>query len=152
MEMLHDHSFDIDGGPCFNDRPGDVAWSEGSSLPNRVCIFTSNFPGLPQHWRCNFGEPSDREPQRSDNWPAEEACQRGPGAKLWGTAFYTRHALMHLYMCCQHSSVLAQKQVSVLVDQSDIHMSSSFPDQEFSSSCSKKLSGQNIRAHGSLLR
>jgi len=42
--------------------------------------------------------------------------------------------------------------VPVLVDQGDIHMSSNFPDQEFSSSCSKKLSARNIRARGSLQR
>ena len=67
MEMLHDHSFDVDGGPCHCDRPEDVAWAEGSSLPNGLCLFTSYFPGLPQHGGCNFGEPSDRKPQRSDN-------------------------------------------------------------------------------------
>ena len=40
----------------------------------------------------------------------------------------------------------------MLVDEGDIHLSSSFPDNEFSSSCSKKLSARNIRARGSLLR
>jgi len=44
------------------------------------------------------------------------------------------------------------EKVSVLVDQGDIHLSSSFPDKEFSSSCSKQLNARNIRARGSMLR
>ena len=139
LETMRCHSFGFDS----LSRPLNV--HRGVDSPRKCFLFLSilspDLPKLPQHKRSNLGESLGREQQSADRGLAEKTCEGREGGVLPFEGYLAHNPPTQLTL-----------QVSTLVDQGDIHLSSSFPEKEFSSRCSKKLSARNIRARGSLLR
>ena len=137
----------IFGFDCLS-RPLNV--HRGVDSPRKCFLFLSilspDLPKLPQHKRSNLGESLGWRQQSADRGLAEKTCEGREG----GVLCLLKDILPTILQSIPPTHLTLQ--VSMLVDQGDIHLSSSFPDKELSSRCSKKLSARNIRARGSLLR